>query len=181
MLSIITRNSSSRYHNTTNSYELALIYSSCFFISLCHNHVIMPVFSESLVNGNNKYSSHDLIRDFTVETASKSRHIQNSKWITKHTYRLINKKAIRSSGKIHFLRNAKASYQMQVKLCFDMKSVHCLWHHHFSLEKTDKDLSSYIWIQKIVKRTPVIFNVVYLTPTHYVWLSYKRAPYYKDP
>lgn len=46
-----------------------------FFISLCHNHVIMPVFSESLVNSKNKYSSCDLIRDFTVETASTSRHI----------------------------------------------------------------------------------------------------------
>lgn len=75
-----------------------------FFISLCHNHVIMPVFSELPVNGKNQSSSRDLIRDYSVETASKSRHIQNSKWVTKHTYRLINKKAIRSSGKIHFLK-----------------------------------------------------------------------------
>lgn len=29
---------------------------------------------------------------------------------------------------------------MQVKLCFDMNSVHCLLHHNFSLERTDKNL-----------------------------------------
>lgn len=29
---------------------------------------------------------------------------------------------------------------MQVKLCFDMNTIHCLLHHNFSLEKTDKNL-----------------------------------------
>lgn len=29
---------------------------------------------------------------------------------------------------------------MRVKLCFDMNTVHCLLHHNFSLEKTDKNL-----------------------------------------
>jgi hypothetical protein len=51
----------------------------------------MPVFSESLVSGKNKYTSCKLIGDFTFETASTSRHIQKSKWTTKNTGSLIRR------------------------------------------------------------------------------------------
>lgn len=59
----------------TNYYRLTLIHT-CYLslvpeiaMSLCQ------YFSESLVNGKNKYTSCGLIRDLTVETASTSRHI----------------------------------------------------------------------------------------------------------
>lgn len=61
------------YYNQLLRVNINLYFS--FFNSLCHNHVIMLVYSESLVNGKNKYSSRDLIRDFTVKTASQSRHV----------------------------------------------------------------------------------------------------------
>lgn len=113
-----------------------------FFISLSDNHAIMPAFSESLANGKNKCTSCDLIRDFTVETASKSRHIQNSKWITKTLTGSLIRRQLGLLGKFVFEKNVKASIKMQVKLCFDMNSVHCLLHHNFSPEKIEKNICS---------------------------------------
>lgn len=70
-------------------------------MSLCQD------FSKSLVNSKNKYSSCDLIRDFTVATASKADtfRIVNGEKKKRTPHRLINKKAIRSSGEIHFLKD----------------------------------------------------------------------------
>lgn len=62
------------------------------FITHRYNHVFFQYFSKSLVNSKNKHSSCDFIRDLTVETASKSRHILNTKRIAKTTYdSLINR------------------------------------------------------------------------------------------